>query len=403
VVFNTFSKGLVILDGTELSILNNSHQEVGNKDFLEQLKTNGFLIDDDFDELNFLKYFHYKTKFSHSQLSLTIAPTLDCNFACPYCYENARKGSMSSEVQEKLVAFINEKVISGVRKIDVVWYGGEPLLFPEIIDHLASRFNEISEQNCIDITMSLVTNGYLLTNEIVEMLEHNKINNIQITLDGLEQNHDQRRYLKNKKGTFSKIFENLKLFRGTNIRINIRMNVDHINSVDYPNLKKLIDGIEDVKIGIYPSAVENLNERKSERKEYYMSSSEYEGFIINNYLDDTICDGGLEVSDNRRYFCAAELDNSYVVDEQGNFYKCWDEIGNTACICFNVLDPNQVNYNPIIRYLSDDSFSSAKCCDCVFLPLCFGGCRYQKTNLNKSVCNFSEDTLRTFIEAKYLK
>ena len=74
-----------------------------------------------------MKYMHYKAKFSKRIFRLTIAPTLDCNFDCPYCYENRRNGKMSEEVQDALIDFIQNSVTSETSVMDISWYGGEPL------------------------------------------------------------------------------------------------------------------------------------------------------------------------------------------------------------------------------------------------------------------------------------
>ena len=324
VMYNTFSKALVVVSNEEFEAFEKvatGTTSVLDESTVEELKNQGFILGDGYDEIAFLKYFHYKTKFSNELLSLTIAPTLDCNFACPYCYETARKGKMSQEVQDKLLEYITKKIAEGAKRVDITWYGGEPLLCTEIVDYLASNIKMLCEKAGVRLDMSLVTNGYLLSQNIVEMFVRNDIDNIQITLDGMEENHDKRRYLHDGRGTFQKIVSNLSLFKGTSVNVNIRMNVDVHNRGDYAKLKKIIDAIDGVKMGVYPAAVEPLNERKEERKDYYMSSTEFEKFIRDSYVDSEVCDGGLDVIDNRRYFCAAELENSYVVDEKGNFYK----------------------------------------------------------------------------------
>lgn len=402
--YNTFTKAIVMLDDSECAALRSVSESgcvLDDDNMSEVLIHNGFIVEDDFSEVAFLKYFHYKTKFSNDQLSLTIAPTLDCNFACPYCYENPRSGKMSQEVQKCILAYIKQKIDEGVKKLDVTWYGGEPLLYPEIVDYLASSVNSYATEKEVSVGMSLVTNGYLITYGIVDMFVKNNIHSIQITLDGLETHHNQRRFLRGGAGTFNKIIDNLSLFKGTPIRVNIRMNVDQYNCEDYAMLKELIDSFDGFEIALYPSAVENINEREEERKEYYMNSKDYEAFIVDSHKNDRLADGGLDVIDDRRYFCAAELENSYVVDEMGNFYKCWDDIGNKNSVCFNILDIGNINYYQMAKYMAIDPFSDERCIECKFLPLCFGGCKFQKNTLQKSVCNFSDETLRLFLESKY--
>ena len=79
IIYNTFSKALAILSDEEARQLCNL--SLADQETINELYENGILINEDEDENSFLKYLHYKTKFSKKVLFLTIAPTLDCNFS----------------------------------------------------------------------------------------------------------------------------------------------------------------------------------------------------------------------------------------------------------------------------------------------------------------------------------
>ena len=163
VVYNTFSKAIALLDDGELAALRAGGE--GEGALAEQFRDQGFWVEDSFDELAFLKYYHYKAKFSAEQLSLTIAPTLGCNFACPYCYENARTGVMSEGTQDALLSYVEGKLRTGTRSLDITWYGGEPLLCTEVVERMSAALRELAARYGAVLGMSLVTNGYLLTRE----------------------------------------------------------------------------------------------------------------------------------------------------------------------------------------------------------------------------------------------
>ena len=208
VVFNTFSKAVVEFDNHEkyqeiirtCCGLNKPAEKESNESLT--LKNNGIIVSDGTDELSVLKYFHYKAKFSKEHLILTVAPTLLCNFACPYCYETPHHGFMSETIQSALIDYIRQKIDDGAKDIDLTWYGGEPLLYPQIVDNVSSRIIQLAEEKNVKIHFTMVTNGSLITKDIVAMLEKNRINSIQITLDGLENNHNARRPFRNGGGSY---------------------------------------------------------------------------------------------------------------------------------------------------------------------------------------------------------
>ncbi len=58
-------------------------------DLIENLSSAGYLVDycSDAESINLLRYMKLIKSFQSDRLTLVIAPTLYCNFACPYCYE----------------------------------------------------------------------------------------------------------------------------------------------------------------------------------------------------------------------------------------------------------------------------------------------------------------------------
>ena len=55
---------------------------------VDELIKNGFLVQEDCDELAIIRHRMYKSRYNTGALGLTIAPTTCCNFRCVYCYED---------------------------------------------------------------------------------------------------------------------------------------------------------------------------------------------------------------------------------------------------------------------------------------------------------------------------
>ena len=60
----------------------------------------GFIINDDIDEIDIIRYRNRKATIESRDYNLVINPTLECNFNCWYCYENHPKGYMNKNTVE---------------------------------------------------------------------------------------------------------------------------------------------------------------------------------------------------------------------------------------------------------------------------------------------------------------
>lgn len=399
VIYNTYSKALVVLDNEEFDqyeTMNFTSEEI-----ISELLENRILLEEDFNEAGFIRYCHNKTKYSQEALHLVLATTMDCNFGCPYCYESRRQGKMSQEVQSGILAFTKDALDSGIKSLDVTWYGGEPLLYPEIIEDMAGEFHKLVENYHCDLHMYMVTNGYLLTPDIVEMIDSIGVSKVQITLDGLKEHHDARRHLRNGKGTFDVIFENLKLFEEYSIRVDLRMNVDNENCVDYIELQKLVETLENPNIVVYPSPVEDIKPDNVNEVSQFMTYDEFEQFAGGICKEGNAASAATSVLDDRYCYCQAETENTYVIDELGNCYKCWDQVGDIKSSCFNILSQEDKNYDNILKFMDWDPFTDEKCSTCVFLPVCFGGCKFHRMNTGRYDCGFIEKSMKGYLEGTF--
>lgn len=399
VVFNTYSKALVVLSSAEFEQFNAQHFD--DAQMVRELADNGILVDETFDEIGFMTYCHNMTKFSKGSLHLVLATTMDCNFACPYCYENRRKGKMSIAVQDAIVQFIEANINNGVHKLDVTWYGGEPLLYPDIVESLAARIRSLADRSGCELTMYMVTNGYLFTPDLVELIDRIGVVKVQITLDGLKEHHDSRRHLRDGRGTFDKIIENLRLFEEYAIRVDIRMNVDNENCRDYIGLQQKLAELDNPNVVLYPSPVEDINPDTENEVSDFMTFDEFEKFAGDICKEGDATSAATKVLDDRYCYCQAETENSYVIDELGNCYKCWDQVGRVETCCFNITSPDKKNYSNIVKFMSWDPFRDEKCGQCVFLPVCFGGCKFHRLNTGKYDCGFTAESMKSYLENEF--
>ena len=187
-----------------------------------------------YDETEYIKSLFLVKNIENSKiLRITIAPSLACNFNCSYCFENhSDKNVMSLETQDKLISFI-KNIVSCYKekKLYITWFGGEPLLFPEIIEYISKPLISFCEENDVKYSAGIITNGYYFNQKNVELLNKYKVLSAQITLDGLEYNHNLTRHLLNGEGSFKQIIDNLNTVNFDGI-INIRNNIHNDNKQD---------------------------------------------------------------------------------------------------------------------------------------------------------------------------
>jgi uncharacterized protein len=176
----------------------------------QDLETGGFLLEDSVDEFNLLRVRSRMERFQTSTSGITIALTSKCNFRCPYCFEDVANGQTAhGEVLEAISQFVEAKIAAGLRTLHVTWFGGEPLLTINAVEDLARKFSDRCDEVGCKYTSSAITNGYLLTREMAERLKAARVGSVQVTIDGPEQNHDQRRFLAGGGSSFRRIIDNI--------------------------------------------------------------------------------------------------------------------------------------------------------------------------------------------------
>lgn len=201
--YNSLSNSFVELSQNYYNILSNykygDEVNLTDKELESYLIRMKALVEDDDYEIRKIKFINSARRFSQNTLTLTINPTFACNFACPYCFEEGHPTNrMSDETEENVVRFVKGYK---PKNISVTWFGGEPLLEFNRIKSLTNKLKALN----VGYNASMITNGYLLTKEKANEFENLSINRVQITLDGVRDSHDCRRFLKGGKPTFDTI------------------------------------------------------------------------------------------------------------------------------------------------------------------------------------------------------
>lgn len=209
---------------------------------LDTLVENGFIVESRAREREELRQYFGNMTEDTEQLRVTVLTTLQCNFACDYCFQgdhgdyNKFAHKMSMETAADVVAWITERLDS-VRpeKFVLTLFGGEPLLNLPVAYYLAEQCHAACAARGVSQRISLITNGLLLTPEVVDRLTPYGLQGIKITLDGDRETHDRLRPLRGRQGTFDRIIENARRV-AHKVSITIGGNFDESSWESYPAL-----------------------------------------------------------------------------------------------------------------------------------------------------------------------
>lgn len=256
IIFNTISLAMGVLDSKYIRVFKEMDKDKLNtldEDEKEILFRNGFIIKDDYSEQSYLKEKYWNNKFNSNILNMSIMTTLECNFRCVYCFEERRKSILLESTQRGICNYI-KKNINSYEKVHIDWYGGEPLLQKDIIVTLSKKIISICNENEVDYSASITTNGYLLEKWTEQELLECNIRSVQVTLDGTKEQHDLRRKLIDGKGTYEKIVHNLKQIENI-VEIDLRVNVDYSN---ISNIEALFDELKKIGLEKYTIAIKGV-------------------------------------------------------------------------------------------------------------------------------------------------
>ncbi|WP_346885195.1 radical SAM/SPASM domain-containing protein [Clostridium sp. UBA4395] len=407
-VFNSFTGSLALMEEDTLNIIDNidtlesiEHLPIELKENIDSAMKNGFILQEDLDEIKLLEYLREKSRFNKETLSLTIAVTMNCNMNCSYCFEEKDSRRMEGRVKEQLVEFVKKTLVKNKTKMFVVtWFGGEPLLEVDTIEELSDEFISICNENDIKYNSMIITNGSLLNRNVAsKLVEKCKVTNAQVTLDGLKNTNDIRRHLKNNKSSFDIICNNIKEIDGI-MNIQIRVNVDRNNINEAKELSEYFykNGLKVKNFTFAP--VTFINEDCSFSKSCYTQEEFYNYLpgLEENPLSNT---GSPYLPSFIPYSCAALSTNGFGVDPEGNLYKCWTDIGIVNKSSGDIYNGVKLN-NYTLKWLTSEL--EDKCKSCNILPLCQGGCLYHKFNNDVDTlrCITNENLVKQAIKEYYM-
>lgn len=389
VLYNTANSGTVRVDRELYNKVKCGSIEAFNEAELNFLYDSGIIVDDDYDDKVIADI---EKVVLNNGVHLTFITTDDCNFRCPYCYENHNKTYIDYGVYDNILKFLNN---TDKDYLSVSWFGGEPTLKMEKIVYFMNKVHSLNKFK--SISASITTNGFLLNEKNFSTLINCGVKSFQVTIDGIKEEHDKYRHLKNGNGTFDTIINNLKNIKNTEydyefvIRNNYNEDSDLVRYVDY--IYSIIG--EDKRFKLFFASTGTWSSVGDELPGSCSNSNLRKALARARELSIDMLD---VVTNPQTSFCCANFENSYVVNHKGDFLKCTVKLDWDKNIVGHIEDDGKVVFNKnreMWRTIPD----LQKCSECNVRPVCMS--RYCPHNDYKKCREYKQEKVRGFLRRKY--
>jgi uncharacterized protein len=348
----------------------------GLREAKQVLIDQGILVPDSWDERSLLEA---RRELAHDpnvgSMSLTICPTVNCNFRCTYCYQHHVGKLMSADVQDSLIGFLRRQQ-PPVSSLFVTWFGGEPLLGFDVIERLTPRLRTLAPDA---YSAHIITNGSLLTREISARLVDLGVESAQVTLDGPRTRHNERRPLAGGQSTFDRILENL-CAADRRLRFSVRVNTDRRNSEEVTELFDQLDaaGLRG-RVQVYFAPVTAYTDVCADTAGHCLAGNEWSQ--LNMRLRLAAMDrgyGSVALPVSRTGMCIADDPRGWVVTPEGRLFKCWNDVTAPERAVYDIVTDEQTPrmQAELERWTSWSPFRLTDCVDCKTLPQCHSGCAH---------------------------
>jgi uncharacterized protein len=395
------------------------------REALDLLTDNGFLVEDRAADRRALDEYLDQVRSDTSELNVTLLTTLQCNFACAYCFQgdhgdyNERAGKMSLDTARRATEWICRE-LDRVRpgKLVLTFFGGEPLLNLPVMYEVAERMWAATRDRNVPMFVNIITNGLLLTPEVVDRMAPLGLNGIKITLDGDRETHNRMRPLRGGQGTFDRIVDNIRKIAGR-CRISLGGNFDESSVDSYPALLEFLrqqefaDQLAKVFFKpivraepVSPAGIIPLTPVKS-----VAATDKLNGTCMTSVGSGagSACDSCHVLDDKLTWLrqetrrlgfpthdgvhngpCHVHKQHAHTIGPDGSLYPCPGFTGQLALSTGHITDLRD-SWREAAREKFDRLAPWKACGDCAFIPVCAGGCvaasQSQLGDMNLPTCH----------------
>ena len=303
--------------------------------------------------------------------------TLACCFSCAYCGSSGGKARKDELTTEECLSVAEQLSALGCRRVSMI--GGEVFMRPDwpvIVKALTDR----------NISVCIITNGYVITDQILQTLKECKIESVAVSVDGPEDVHDAFR----QSGSYARALDTIRALADAGVPVSV---ISALRADNVPRLPEFYETLKNYPIFAWQlQACSPMGNAKKNGVDVKFDARTVIKFITDRLPDAPFSMG---IADNVGYYtedepilrgrpgasftgCGAGL-TSIGIDSVGNVRGC-ESMYDDAFIEGNLRersladiwnDGNAFAYN---RKFTLDLLNGS-CADCPVGTLCAGGCR----------------------------
>lgn len=156
-----------------------------------------------------------------------LAVTYRCNFRCSFCYAgiNCTRDAASTELSTAELKELIYKIRFQAQVPSISFTGGEPTLRKDLPDLIAYAKE-------IDMRVNLISNGYLIDENLAKAMKNAGLDSAQLSLEGVtEETHDA---IVGVKGAYQQLLKAVKHLEAEGIRVhtNTTLSLENVDEVE---------------------------------------------------------------------------------------------------------------------------------------------------------------------------
>lgn len=269
-----------------------------------------------------------------STYGATVMLTTRCNLTCEYCYQNMPAGdgnripsaTLAPIKIDAVVAFLQDRMQANEKtRLNLLLTGGEPLLQYATSAALLQALKPIGLAGA-----EMFTNGVLLTPTRARALSDAGLTRIQVSFDGVQQDHDRYRRDRAGSGSYSRILRNLQqtLAAAPDLEVVARLNVSASN---LSRLEQLINDLHEnlgsnrvtLRIGMLDDIGIGFDDSPT-------ASTATRNHVVNaaiHAVDLGFAVDPMATTDGCLYCGVIGGASGCVINADGRLYSCWESVG----------------------------------------------------------------------------